>query len=67
MFNSFTQYGSKIILFQVTNYGLGGLCEVHMDPIGYFEGREIPPERAHTVAVGDYLATLMAWLKVCLK
>ena len=23
---------------QVTNYGLGGLCECHIDPHGYIEG-----------------------------
>ena len=27
------------IQFQTTNYGLGGLCEKHMDPHGYIEGR----------------------------
>ena len=23
---------------QVTHYGLGGLCETHIDPYGYIEG-----------------------------
>ncbi len=31
--------------FQTTNYGLGGLCEVHIDPHGYIEGAEVPPAR----------------------
>ena len=48
---------------KVTNYGIGGLCEVHMDPQGFFDGRELVPERANTVSVGDYIATLMGWLK----
>jgi len=31
--------------FQTTNYGLGGLCEIHMDPHGYIEGKEVPITR----------------------
>jgi len=31
--------------FQTTNYGLGGLCEIHMDPHGYIEGKDVPPTR----------------------
>ena len=47
----------------MTNYGLGGLCEAHIDPVGYFNGQELVPEKKHVVAAGDYIATLMAWLK----
>ena len=32
---------------QVTNYGLGGLCETHIDPHGYLEGATIPPSREY--------------------
>ena len=34
-----------------------------MDPQGLFDGKELTPERASAVAEGDYIATLMAWLK----
>lgn len=29
--------------YQTTNYGLGGLCERHLDPHGYLEGAHLPP------------------------
>lgn len=48
--------------YQTTNYGLGGLCEAHIDPHGYQEGFEIPPEREGLKLTGDMLATFMAWL-----
>jgi hypothetical protein len=40
--------------FQVTNYGLGGLCESHADPHGYLEGLDLPPERQHLVYTGKF-------------
>lgn len=48
--------------FQTTNYGLGGLCERHMDPHGYIEGKEIPKSRDNLKLSGDMYATLMGWL-----
>ena len=49
--------------FQVTNYGLGGLCEQHIDPHGYLEGKDIPPSRESLKYTGDMIGTFMAWLK----
>ena len=48
--------------YQVTNYGLAGLCEAHFDPHGYLEGFDIPPSRKHLIKTGDMLATLMGWI-----
>ncbi len=48
--------------FQTTNYGLGGLCETHVDPHGYIEGVELPPSRELLVKSGDMLATVMGWI-----
>ena len=33
------------IILKVTNYGLAGSCESHMDPVGMFDGIEIPEDR----------------------
>jgi len=49
-------------LYQSTNYGLGGLCETHMDPHGYLDGIYVPEEHSSLYATGDMLATFMAWL-----
>ncbi len=46
----------------MTNYGLSGLCESHIDPHGATEGVEVPPEREELFITGDMLATFMAWL-----
>ena len=48
--------------YQVTSYGLGGLCEDHNDPYGYNEGTELTPERANLVKSGDIQGTVMGWL-----
>lgn len=51
-------------LMQVTNYGLGGLCEQHIDPVGIMEVKEeyyrgaMPDLFVH----GDIVGTFMAWL-----
>ena len=49
---------------QVTNYGLAGLCEPHIDPTGITTMtakvvKETHPELLYT---GDMIATFMAWL-----
>ena len=48
---------------QVTNYGLGGLCEIHVDPHGYIQGNEVPKSRDYLYDTGDMIGTFMAWLK----
>ena len=48
---------------QVTNYGLGGLCEIHVDPHGYIQGNEVPKSRDYLYNTGDMIGTFMAWLK----
>ena len=48
---------------QVTNYGLAGLCETHIDPHGYIEGKDLPPSRLDLIDSGDMIGTFMAWLK----
>ena len=51
-------------MMQVTNYGLGGLCEQHMDPHGIMETNDeyyqktLPELYIH----GDIVGTFMAWL-----
>ena len=53
---------NPVKLLQVTNYGLGGLCEQHIDPHGYLEGKVIPPSRESLKYTGDMIGTFMAWL-----
>ena len=52
-------------VLQVTNYGLGGLCETHFDPHGYIEGVELPPHPLfqRLKKQGDMAATVMGWLE----
>ena len=49
-------------VMQVTNYGLAGLCESHIDPHGLMEATELPPARWYLEKTGDMLGTFMAWL-----
>ncbi len=49
--------------FQVTNYGLGGLCETHVDPHGYLDGAYLDFEQKDLVSMGDMIATFMGWLE----
>ena len=48
--------------YQVTSYGLGGLCEDHNDPYGYNEGVELTPDNGKLVYSGDIFGTVMGWL-----
>merc|ERR1712130_193095 len=48
--------------YQMTNYGVGGLCEDHTDPYGYEEGVPLTDERSGMVTTGDFMATVMGWL-----
>jgi len=41
--NVTSRYSST--LYQTTNYGLGGLCETHLDPHGYLDGVVVPNEK----------------------
>ena len=49
--------------YQATNYGLSGIVERHMDPIGYEKGAPIQEEQVNLVKSGDMVATFMAWMK----
>ena len=50
--------------FQVTHYGLGGLCETHIDPYGYIEGAGLydHPGVQLLKKSGDIFGTLMGYL-----
>jgi hypothetical protein len=48
--------------FQTTNYGLGGLCEKHLDPHGYIEGASVTGIHRGLIQSGDMIGTIMAWL-----
>ena len=32
-------------MYQTTNYGLGGLCETHLDPHGYLDDVIVPEDK----------------------
>lgn len=61
-----TQSHFSATKMQVTNYGLGGLCENHVDPHGLQEasdnGQALPISRKGLTATGDMIGTFMAWL-----
>jgi len=59
-FNVTSRHGSN--KYQVTNYGLGGLVETHMDPWGYEEGVPLVENRKSLSTTGDQIATFMGWL-----
>ena len=48
----------------MTHYGLGGLCETHIDPYGYIEGAGLydSPVVQRLRQTGDIFATLMGYL-----
>ena len=49
---------------QVTNYGLAGICETHVDSMGIMEVDEdhLRKTRPDFFVHGDVIATIMAWL-----
>ena len=46
---------------QVTNYGVGGMLDAHMDPKGIMEMKNIDVP-AHMHVTGDVIGTFMGWL-----
>ena len=51
--------------YQATNYGLGGLCETHLDPYGYeHDNPKLFGKWVKLVTTGDYIATFMGWLNI---
>ncbi len=50
-------------LSQITNYGLGGLCETHVDPHGMIEGTKVTEQNRSLFWSGDMIGTFMAWLE----
>jgi hypothetical protein len=50
--------------YQTTNYGLGGICESHIDPYGYLEGAPLYENPLHQrlIQTGDMFATIMGYL-----
>ena len=55
------KYGSTD--YQITNYGLAGLCETHIDPHGYIEGTvDLPDSRQVLKKSGDMFGTVMGWI-----
>jgi hypothetical protein len=60
-FNITKRYSSSN--FQSTNYGLGGVCDRHLDPFGYIEGKELGEGHEELKLTGDMIATMMGWLE----
>ena len=58
--NVTNQYSS--VAYQITSYGLGGLCEDHNDPYGYIEGVVLNESNKELVDTGDIFGTVMGWL-----
>ena len=50
--------------YQVTNYGLSGMVECHIDPYGYESGVPIKEDNYPLISTGDYIATFMGWMNV---
>ena len=48
--------------YQVTNYGLAGLVERHLDCWGMETGTHLPWDRNFMVSTGDVIATFMGWI-----
>ena len=60
--NVTSRYGAT--KYQVSNYGLAGMVESHLDTWGYESGTDMVYERRHLVTTGDVIATLMGWLEM---
>ena len=54
--NITNQYSSE--QYQITSYGLGGLCEDHNDPYGYNEGVELHGSNQILKDTGDIFGTV---------
>ena len=48
--------------YQVTQYGLAGMVECHLDPFGYESDAPLDYKHHELVASGDYIATFMGWM-----
>ena len=48
--------------FQITNYGLSGICETHLDAHGATEGLTVEPGSKDLYITGDMFITFMAYL-----
>ena len=48
--------------YQTTYYGLAGIIEPHMDPVGYEKGTRIVEHQRHLIQSGDMIATFMGWM-----
>ena len=69
-----TQFASSVTKYQVTNYGLGGTCETHIDPYGYLEGFKLTDVNSHLIETGpktfcallfsSFIRSLMALLEL---
>ena len=57
-----TDTSASATKMQVTNYGLGGLCEPHIDPVGIMEVKKLSPGSLRLPFTGDIIGTFMAWL-----
>ena len=49
--------------YQVTNYGLAGMVERHLDCWGLETGTHLPWERRNMVQSGDVVASFMGWIE----
>ena len=50
--------------YQVTNYGLSGMVECHIDPCGYKSGVPIKQDNYPLISSGDYIATFLGWTNI---
>ena len=48
--------------YQTTYYGLAGIIEPHMDPVGYEKGTTIVEHQKTLIQSGDMIATFMGWM-----